>query len=448
MKISNRLNFVIAGDNRQVVEKENGPTVWRQLADNGFVERTSVSAVGFHRNLEEDSLTVVLPKAFSASPSRALLGDRRYQREQIFRLIRVFKKIRRDSRYKLNRSCSSDMLLSPDAVNDPVLDSFDAALKLRRDYRENGLYRRKAAARVRNNPSYPIDWDATIRSEAMDLSSSAISLTSTLHFGRKQNDVHPLHVLQAQCLKEIFSLTGERHDLPETPDSLQKSFLRVKSQPSAFIRNLRSTVFDERGRLLIEVINAYLGESKLRSIDQATREELLSFSQDFELIWEAVLRDLLAPNLDERALAAGEWHPWGATSAIDGIRPEIDIRFSENDVDVLVDAKDYRLINGSRWMGSSGDYYKQLIYEKLIAKSGGSTTLNILAFPCTQQPSMFSIRGCHLWREIPSSRVYEISVDYDLSIKTWLKETSLDMRNEIDTLVCKLREFGRQLDSR
>jgi hypothetical protein len=67
MSTPSRLEFVIAGDSREIIERNCGKAAWRNLADNGFVERTSVSCVGFHREIESNSLLVVIPKAFNSS---------------------------------------------------------------------------------------------------------------------------------------------------------------------------------------------------------------------------------------------------------------------------------------------------------------------------------------------------------------------------------------------
>src|SRR5687768_11436314 len=120
-----RLQFVVAGDSRQSVEKDCGKEAWQSLADNGFVERTSVSCVGFRREIEANSLLVVLPKAFNSPGIRDRLKDPAYEREQIYRLIRVFKKIRRETAFSLGGGHTNLMLDREHRSADPVLDSFD-----------------------------------------------------------------------------------------------------------------------------------------------------------------------------------------------------------------------------------------------------------------------------------------------------------------------------------
>ena len=90
MNINKKLFFIVAGDSREMIERDFGIATWRALADNGFIERTTVSCVGFHRIIDSNSLLVVLPKAFNAYENRAKLEDLSYAREQIYRLIRIF----------------------------------------------------------------------------------------------------------------------------------------------------------------------------------------------------------------------------------------------------------------------------------------------------------------------------------------------------------------------
>ena len=116
------------------------------------------------------------------------------------------------------------------------------------------------------------------------------------------------------------------------------------------------------------------------------------------------------------------------------------------DADVLIDAKDYRILNGSKWQGSNGDHYKQIIYRQLLAAPMDSKVVNILAFPSLGQKSLFAIRGCHHWKEIQGSRVFEVTVDYDLAVKRWLGETSLNVKAEVAALLDEIRKFGDKLE--
>jgi hypothetical protein len=440
-----RLDCVVAGDTREVIEKNCGNAVWRSLADNGFVERTSVTCVGFYRDVVANTLLVVFPKAFSSPGVRERLSEPAFRRDQMYRLIRVFKKVRRDTEFTLVGGQTNQSVDREFHATDPVLDSFDAALALRRDYRENGLYIRKSSRQTLNKPSLPVNWPHTIRRATTVLNEKEVFFTNTIHNARKRDMSHSLCLLHIACLKEIFALTGERTDLEfaETLDA--NSFRRIKATPRGFLRELRASTFDERGRFLISAISSFLSESSLLSVDRQVREELLSYTRDFEDIWEQVLRDLVAPGLSNRTLPVGEWYGWPDAAADKGMQPEFDIRLESGDADVLVDAKDYRLLNGSKWQGTNGDHYKQIIYRQLLAVSKDSTVVNILAFPRLGQGRLFAIRGCHHWKGIEGSRVFEVTVDYDLAMKRWLRETSLDVKTEMTTLLEEVRRFSEKV---
>lgn len=441
-----RLKFVIAGDSRRSIEERCGIDAWRTLADNGFVEKTSVSCVGFQRDIEKNTLLVVLPKAFDTPEARSQLDDPTFERGQIYQLIRLFKKIRQQTSFAINRGETNKLLERERLSSDPVLDSFDAALRLRRDYRENGLYRKKSARQVYNNHNLPINWPQTIRRSNAVINGRSINFDNTVHGCRKHEPSHPLCQLHIACLQEIFSLTGERSDLAYMESLDSRAFQKIKAKPRNHLRALSSATFDERGRFLIRAIGSYLGEAGLLNTPQKVQDELLSFSRDFENIWEKMLRDLMTPGSPSRKLPPGQWHAWPNADERRGIRPQVDIQLSEEDTNLLVDAKDYRLMSGGKWKGSAGDHYKQIIYRKLFSTSTSSKVLNILAFPAVGQTSLFVVRGCHDWTEIVDSRVFEITVDYNLVAKRWLGESTLDVAAEIRELLASLRNFNDKLD--
>ena len=443
-----RLEFVVAGDSREVIENDCGKAAWRSLADNGFVERTSVSCVGFYREIDTNSLLVVLPKAFNSPGARARLKNPAYEQEQIYRLIRLFKKVRRETKYLLAVGNTNQTLDRQLHVTDPVLDSFDAALCLRRDYRENGLYIRKTNRQTLNKPNLPVNWPRTISRSSTVLNGREVFFDNTVHHSSKRDMSHPLCLLHTACLKEIFSMTGERSGLEEAESLDAINLRRVRAKPRSYLRGLRASTFDARGRFLISAISSFLSESSLLGVDRQVKEELLSYTADFENIWEKVLRDLMAPSLTNRTLPAGKWHVWPDGATDKGMEPEFDIRLDSCATDVLVDAKDYRVFSGSKLQGTNSDYYKQIIYRQLLVPPKRSKVVNILAFPRLGQRTLFGIRGCHHWDEIEDSRIFEVTVDYDLAVKHWLREASLDINTEIADLVNKIRSFSEKTESR
>jgi hypothetical protein len=442
MNENKKLYFVVAGDSREKIEQDFGKATWRTLADNGFIERTNVSCVGFHRDIESNSLLVVLPKSFNSQEARARLKDNSYGREQIYRLIRIFKKIRRLTKFSLS---SGETNRSTDRINDlsdPVLDTFDAALRLRKDFRENGVYARKSNRQVFNRASLPVNWDKTVSRNSAFLNGKDIIFEKTIHRSRKFDFFHPLALLHVACLKDIYALIGERDIFDEAESLDAKYFLKVKNNPNKYLKNLKATVFDERGQFLLKMISSYLGEFGLINSNKKDREELLTYTKDFEDIWEKILRDLISPGLQDRNLSPGEWINWPGGQVSLGMRPVFDIRLLHNDSDLLLDAKDYRLRNGSKLQGTNGDHYKQIIYKQLLDSPYEVSVVNVLAFPGIGQKSLFSISGCHYWKEIKDSKVFEITVDFELASKCWLKEISLDVKSEISLLLEELKKFS------
>jgi hypothetical protein len=445
LAMTRRLEIVIAGDSRENVERVCGPKTWRVLADNGFVDRLTVRCVGFFRDLETNSLLLVLPKAFGSSEIRQRLTDPTYRREQLYRLLRVFRKIRRETQLTVMSGETKQFLQRCSNTEDPVLDSLDAAIKLRRDYREHGLYIRKTARTSSSHSNYPVNWPSTIRGSKVLLGGQGLFFDKTIHNARKRDIGHPLTSLHLACLKEIFEITAERADLAAAYPLDPVSFSRIKANPRAYLRAMSASVYDDRGRFLISAISSFLGESSLVAADHLIREPLLSYTKDFEDIWEHILRDLISPSESPRTLVPGQWYEWPTGISSKGMQPEFDIRLKTGCADVLVDAKDYRLFNGAKWQGTNGDHYKQIIYGQLLGSPLDTRVVNMLAFPSMGQENLFAIRGCHVWKEMQGSCVFEITVDYDLALKRWLREMTLDVFSEFSSLTQSLREFMDRL---
>jgi hypothetical protein len=439
--------FVVAGDSRESIEISHGKSAWRFLADNGFVERTTVSSVGFYRDIDTNSLLVVFPKAFNSPLVRARLKEPSFERDQIFRLIRVFRQVRRSTNLSTHTGNTNQTMNRRGPLSDPVLDSFDAALRLRRDFAENGIYIRKANQLSRNNPSLPVNWPRTIDRSSAVLSGRDILFHSPIHNSRKRDTTHPLTLLHATCLREIFRLVGERSEIEDTLaiDSLEMR--RIRTRPREYLRHLSTSVFDERGRFLIDAIGAYLADRSLLETAAPIQDDLLCFTRDFEDIWEQVLRDILAPGQLKRNLPAGEWIAWPGASSTKGMQPEFDVKIEDGDSNVLLDAKDYRILSGSKWLGSNNDHYKQIIYRHLLSAETGPNIINVLAFPTFGQGTLFGVRGCHHWKELQGSRVFEVTIDYELAIKRWLRELPIDVESALQGLLLSLRKFSAMLDA-
>ena len=141
---SPHLSIVVCGDRKDFLDQEYVHHIWRTLADNGFAEGKSIGGVGFCRDLDNNRLITVLPKAFSSSLARESFGVSEYIKKQIYQLIRVFNKLSRDDYLVVESNTGSNFV---NQGSDPVLDSLEAALKIRNEFKTNGLYYKKRKIR-------------------------------------------------------------------------------------------------------------------------------------------------------------------------------------------------------------------------------------------------------------------------------------------------------------
>jgi LlaJI restriction endonuclease len=422
-----RLSVVVAGDSKEEVTRRFGPEAWHLLADNGFVNRTTIGGVGFCRDLQKHSLFSVLPKAFGLVPDRARLSSVQVLRENVFRLIRVFNKICREGGFGLKLIETNRTSFDLQDRSDPVLDSLEAALKLRKDFFLHGLYMRKKALHIETSPSHPIHWPRTIKKFPPMMEDDSIFFSKTVHRARRRDLTHSLTTLQCRCLDEILDLTGEGHLLAGSRIAYPKASPSLARTATPILRRLNSEIFDERGRALLKTISAYLQVGRLRSSDQTERDQVLAYTADFERIWEFMLRRLFGQGGRSRKVPAGKWHPFPSADATEGIAPEVDVFTEVSGIPVILDAKDYRILcpTGERF-GRASDHYKQVIYGALIgADSKRPEPTNILLFPGIDQRNLFQINGCHQWKTLPKSLVFEVTVDYSMAVQAWLGERDI-----------------------
>jgi len=430
------LSIVVCGDRKDYLDQEYGPHIWRILADNGFAEGKSIGGVGFCRDFNNDRLITVLPKAFSSSLARKSFVESEYIKKQIYQLIRVFNKLSRAD-YLVTDS-NSGMGFSSQS-SDPVLDSLEAALKIRNEFRSNGLYYKKRKVRQFAKINHQINWPSTINRISPILDEEVIFYPSMIHNSRAHDLQHPMSDLHLTCLREILKLVGDRSliSLPEA--SFNKPLSSIKN-PKSYIRDISHDVFDERGRKLSKLVEVYLGHGRLESNSIKKRDDLLAYTANFEIVWEGILRSLFDRG-EARRLPRGQWFAYQTElHAVSGISPEVDGKISSEVYSAYIDAKDYRAKTGLLF-GSPNDHYKQIIYRLLTDKKSPDNFFNILAFPGLGQKKLFKIHGCHKWAEISNSTVYEISVDYELAVSRWLGDTSFNINNAVHELLAELKNF-------
>jgi hypothetical protein len=430
------LSIVVCGDRKDYLDQEYGPHIWRILADSGFVEGKSIGGVGFCRDFENDRLITVLPKAFSSSSVRNSFSASEYIKKQIYQLIRVFNKLNR-SDYSVTNSDGGDTFSNKGS--DPVLNSLEAALKIRSEYRTNGLYYKKRKIRQLSKINHQINWPSTISRRLPVLDDEGIFYPSMVHNSRAHNLQHPMSDLHLSCLREILRLVGDKSlsSLPET--SFNKSLSSIK-KPKNYIRDISHDVFDERGRKLAKLMEVYLGHGRLQSSAIKRKDDLLGYTANFEIVWESILRSLFDRG-KSRILPKGQWFAYQTPlSETSGISPVIDGEMSSDACSAYIDAKDYR-VKGGLLFGSPNDHYKQVIYRLLTDPDSPDNFFNILVFPGIGQDGLFKIHGCHKWAQIPNSTVYEVSVDYELAVSRWLGDLSFSLDNTVKKLLMDLSDF-------
>ncbi|MCX7664792.1 MAG: LlaJI family restriction endonuclease [Gemmataceae bacterium] len=436
-----RLSLFVAGDIQDQISK---PEIWQLLVENGFVHRTTVQAVGFCRDLKTNSLVVVLPKAFGIL-NREELQKPRNKIDQTYLLVRIFNKIHRQTNLSTQLIASNKPLPQTLSGYDPILDSFEAALKLVQEFQSQGFYFRKVRKSFRDAHSYPINWAKTLKQSNPSLQDDEIFLASSVHIGKRLTLAHQLSELHVRTLREIYDLIGLRF-----PD---EGFEKIGTQPLSrtpisrifnLIEQLSHEIYDDRGQFLLRAIRAYLGAGQSKYSRATETNPLLVYSANFENIWEHLLRDQFGKSVP--VPSCGQWFPYPAETPTVGIQPKLDGYCSLERFGIIFDAKDYQLTNQEKWIGSASDHYKQIIYRSLLERQNPQTYyFNILMFPTVQTNNLFEIRGGHCWPSIPQSIVFEVAVDYEKVVRSWLGEIYLDKKKELFNLIQNIQVFQARL---
>ena len=408
-----------------------------------------MSSVGFCR-ASDGSLLVVLPKAFSNPAAQSRIDhETQFRQEQVFRLIRVFRKILEDKRYAQANIDSTPVRSAHTRSLDPVWDELEAGVRLRADYRRNGLWLSKKRTKALNEHSHPVDWHATMRQCPPLIEGSSVLFLETIHQKRRKDTSNLFYYLHIHTLRSIFEKTGEKHLLNGLP-SIDDSVLRpVLKRPLAYLRSFRREIFSDRGRMLLACIEAYLGTRSLKTGRPSLKDDCLSYTSKFENIWECILSQLFSTQAQPKySLDTGQWVSWPSGTKGEGISPVADLVLKQPTLTIL-DAKDYRIFNGSPIqdgrIGHAGDHYKQIIYRTLLGQKDNEPIVNILAFPSIGQTSLFSIKGCHFWPTVPASPVFEVCVDYDKAVKHWLGDAKIDVSEQFRVLIEEIKSFEREL---
>jgi hypothetical protein len=432
-----RLSVLVAGESQSEVLEKWGVDGWHLLADNCFIDRSSVTAVGFCRDLKRDALFVVLPKAYSSRLQEGE-GNESDIRRHAYSLLRLLNKIRKKEHLALE---ASNTARAGGKARLPlsVLDSLEAALAIRSDYKENGLYTRKSIKTAIGKTSYPINWSKTHRRFQPQFDDGQIFFPGYVNNQRAGDLSHPLTQLHLLVIEDISRLVGERGLSSEHRSLYQSISGRVRRDPLGTLKRLSAEVFDERGIFLLRCMRAYFGDRALRTKTIKGPDDLLGYSRDFENIWEYVLRELLHSSERKRTLPQGEWVEFPTYNRRKGIVPRLDAVADTDYGTVILDAKDYRVYTaGEPWQARPSDFYQQMIYRLLVEAQEKSRSMSILLFPSMKYESLFTVHGYHRWAEIPSSQVFEVSVNYEIATKCWMREIRINARAELEKLVAEV----------
>ena len=438
-----------------------GQRAEQALLQAGFVSNGSLTGVGFLR-VKGDAY-VVLPKAYANRSLPGPIGS-------VFLLLRLLRRVQfRDQSAASgkqtvrvgNSPYPSEWAIEPPAES-AVASLIDMARWLRRDLAANGLYVRRRAAPIRNDFRYPVNWPRTLNASLPILERGGMHFSETRHAGRAMDCAHPLRQIQTEALRQLSGLLGDSDPVRDEPPLINGLSARLALNPAGLFRQLRGELFDERAQELLVALERFFDASGRFKEDSEAPDEFSLWTPNFEVIWETVVRQVLAP-ADRPRLPCGEWHDV-LSGRVDGIQPEIDGFCHVAGKGFLFDAKDKRekaLDAGkqTRWLGSANDHYKQMIYAQLWpfndARQGLRIDYNILVFPSAEfdlatdgSPNLFRIRGRHVWKEQPQSCVWEVEANFELLVKAWLGEARLDVAEALRKLSVELDAFEARASSK
>ena len=234
------------------------------------------------------------------------------------------------------------------------------------DYRRYGIYSERS--RYRSRGSGKPDWKRTISRETPFFTDEGVAVYPDIRTSRSLDSRdNPLSRIQAAVLREISAahgwwlegMSGAKRDLldfdpPLVPRALWKHRLRA----------LLPTIYAARAISLIKSMISYLDETS-----DETRGSFLSGVEDFERVWEEMLRKTLdgVESIDWNARlpqpAYVDEHGIARTIG-SGMEMDIVVRREGSEADHLhiLDAK-YYAATGTGSVPKTGDIVKQLMYE-------------------------------------------------------------------------------------
>lgn len=375
--------------------------------------------VGFIQ--ENGRLRVSFPKVYSE------VADRLHHNKD-FRLRHTILLVRTLHRYCLDPSVPvAELEAAIDTPSPNFLDWLSAAAAILDEYVNNGLYWIKETRFVRHQ-SGAISWNRTIATGGEIITDDGSYYLSPIYRSRTRSRDNILFRLHASLVEEIsLWLTGTGVVEGGSPMN-ETELAEIRHRAGGLINDLRRDTFSDRGKMLLSLIAKYLQVSSDGG-EAGPGSSLLCRNENFELIWEHMLRSVVrSPDLPGLAkLPEGKWVTHDGTLSR-GVRPRIDFSYGpdpKRGITIIFDAKDKKVQAVGR-SGSEQDHYKQIIYALL---SGISMVESALVFPTLQAESAaYPLRpiGCHEWAQLAGSRVHEVAASYVAICNAYLERRRVD----------------------
>ena len=394
-----------------------------------LLPRGWVDAVGFIRR--GGKLHVAFPKVYDSQAERLA-------REPIFLTTHLTLLARTMVRYgRETRSLEANTGSALEITSEAMLDWLDAATELYDDYARHGLYWVKHAFPDTSAVSGSINWPRTMARGQMFLSSGTPIYGAPVRLRRVRTSEHPFHRLHSSVVDEISVLLTGRGAVEGGGRLTDEEFAVVRRNPERWLSPMRGATFSDRGKAVLRLIERYL-ESGRGAESRDAGGSLLCRAENFELIWEQVLRAVIhGGSLQKVALplSAGRWQP-KTGRAEPGIRPRVDFALSnvgDNGAITIFDAKDKPVQSGRR-SGSEADHYKQILYALLSGREGVRSVLMFPTLDPLPRDGPLHWLGSHRWRVIADSMVHEVSAQYAECCRAYVSGRTVDPSALIESL--------------
>lgn len=323
---------------------------------------------------DTQGLILTVPKFIKNLPS-----DNRNIVKEIFLYYKIFKKHKKDNMNQKSIK-EKDYFRNLEEGNTEgdkyAFEIIELYLSLLNDYIEKGLllFRRRE---VNLNKKGNINWKQTIQLNRELITNDSIIYGKVYHNNLKIDYNHPITLIQAFTLMKLEKLLSVKLKLSYDYRYL-KQFENSSNYIKGNLQKYKREMFSDREKKIFKILESiYL--DKYKSMNFFKSKEKLSYVENFDLIWEKMLKVALADEYNQ----IKEIMPKGYYSITDsenkenhtfrGLRAIPDILISEkynnNDYLFVLDAKNY-VPNFEVGMGmpQSSDIIKQIFYKQFMSK--------------------------------------------------------------------------------